>query len=79
MPRPEVFQLDALRYYFDDVEFPAQRDALLQAARRHNGSDPFMRALEDLPKHNFESVDEVCRFLNGDLDIETLGPRSPRH
>lgn len=76
MPRHDVFYLDALKTYFEQVEFPCLRDELLQAARRHQASEPFMRALEELPKHSFEDVEEVHQFLNGELDMETVERRS---
>lgn len=84
MPRHDVFNIGALKAYFENVEFPCPRDELLQVARRHGASEPFMRALEELPKHNFQDVEEVHLFLNGELDMETVegrnnNGRGPRH
>ncbi|MFU8803148.1 MAG: DUF2795 domain-containing protein [Bradymonadaceae bacterium] len=76
MARQDVFRLDALRAYFEDVDFPCQRDDLMHAARTKDASDPFMRALEELPKHAFKDVEEVHQFLNGELDMEKIERRS---
>lgn len=66
----EIFSLEGLKAYFGDLEFPCYRDDLISAALRKNAGDPFIRALEDLPKHRFSGIEEVQQFLHGEGDIE---------
>ena len=78
MSRQEVFKLDALEAFFDDVDFPCDRRDLITVARKKDASVPFVRALEELPRHQFKDVKEVQRFLNGELDVETMQERPER-
>ncbi|WP_031505774.1 DUF2795 domain-containing protein [Streptomyces megasporus] len=53
-----------------DVDFPADKDELLRAARAKGASDEAMRALRGIPPERYDNREEVARSVRVDPDSD---------
>ena len=49
--------------YLDGVDYPADRDTLVEHARRHGADEEIIQTLEGLPDRTFERPTEVSREI----------------
>ncbi|WP_055490900.1 DUF2795 domain-containing protein [Streptomyces sp. TP-A0356] len=61
---PEV--LDAIK----DVDLPADKEQLVEAARRAGASDEVIKALRGIPPEQYNSREEVARSVRVDPDSD---------
>lgn len=52
--------------HLNDVDYPADKDALVSAAERAGGSEEVVRALRAIPPVDYRNRDEVVRSLRLD-------------
>jgi hypothetical protein len=56
MAKPDFIEAQK---YLDGVDYPADRDALVEHARRHGADDEIVRTLEGLPDRTYDAPTEV--------------------
>lgn len=56
-----------------DVDYPASKDQLLEAARSRGGDDEALRALRAMPPVDYGSAEEVLRSLDVDPSAGSPG------
>lgn len=52
-----------LQKHLSGVDYPADRDALLQTARENGADDDLPQSLQQLPEREFSGPDEVAEAL----------------
>jgi Protein of unknown function (DUF2795) len=57
---------DEVLQHLVDVDFPADKDALVAAAERHGAGDEVVRAIRAVPPVDYRNKDEVVRSLRLD-------------
>jgi len=57
---------DEVLHHLVDVDFPADKDALVAAAGRHGAPDEVVRAIRAIPPVDYRNKDEVVRSLRLD-------------
>ncbi|MGY1605606.1 MULTISPECIES: DUF2795 domain-containing protein [unclassified Geodermatophilus] len=77
VPVPDVLA------HLGEVDYPADKEALLDAARRHGAPDEVLRSIRTLPPGEaFANVDEVVRSLRPAAvprsDVETHAAEATR-
>jgi hypothetical protein len=60
MANPDFIQA---QNFLDGVDYPADRDTLVEHARRHGAGDEIVRTLEGLPNRTYDSPTEVSRDI----------------
>jgi hypothetical protein len=60
MENPDFIQAQK---YLDGVDYPADRDTLVEHARRHGADDEITRTLQGLPDRTFDGPTEVSRDI----------------
>jgi hypothetical protein len=70
-----------VRDALNDVDFPAGKDELVDAAQRGGASEDVCKALRSVPPVDYDSADEVVRSVTRPIGSEpTAGQRSdPEH
>lgn len=68
-----------LNEYFQDVDFPAHRDELVAAARKHKAEEEFVETLDQLPEREFGSFDEVMDFFGRKQAMGTMHVEGDGH
>ena len=63
MAKQGPFNKTTLRGLFGNMDYPVHRDELIAKARDKGSSEPFIQALQQIPKRNYSNVDEVYRYL----------------
>ena len=54
---------DTVLSYLPDVDYPADKDTLLTAARRHSAPDEVLKAIRAIPPVDYRSREEVARSV----------------
>jgi hypothetical protein len=52
-----------IQKFLEGVDYPADRSALLDAARSHNADDNVIRAIEGIPEGSYEKPTEVSQAI----------------
>ncbi|KRV48437.1 hypothetical protein AQ490_04060 [Wenjunlia vitaminophila] len=61
-----------------EVDFPADKDALLTAARRAGASDEVLKALRGIPPEEYGNRQDVARSVRVDADSDLRHSRAQR-
>ena len=56
--------LSRLRHCLNDVDYPADKDALLEAARRNSADEETTRALRAIPPETYANLTEVVSSVS---------------
>jgi hypothetical protein len=62
-----VPQVTEVQKALSGIDYPADRDQLIEHARNHGASDDVIRALENADADRFDGPDNVMRALKGQL------------
>jgi hypothetical protein len=60
MANPDFIQAQK---FLDGVDYPADRDSLVEHARRNGADEEITRTLQELPDRTFDSPTEVSREI----------------
>jgi hypothetical protein len=66
-----VPQVTEVQRALSGVDYPADRDHLVEHARQHGASDDVIQALEHADADRFDGPDQVMRSLKGQLGNES--------
>ncbi|MGC9667197.1 DUF2795 domain-containing protein [Planosporangium sp. 12N6] len=69
---------DGVRPYLKDVDFPASRDEIVEAARKLGASEDVVKALRGMPPVDYHNKEEVLRSAKTEIAEETPAEKAEK-
>lgn len=64
MTQQKPFNKSTLRNLFNSCDFPVHRNELIAEASDNHMGAPFMKALQQMPKREYSSLEDIYDVLN---------------